>query len=159
LAQQGQPSNPGQATKSTLTFKEAKERWKEEKKPARPNVNIDTFGKPEMLTAAKAVCDDIPQYTGKAKFQTGAQYAPGGSNGALMILTYTVAEPKEQVKDWYSNALRMYGWNITFQSPTVLNATNSKSGNTIALQFCDEDKSKKGQSLLQIDYHRAYHSQ
>jgi hypothetical protein len=59
LAQQGQPSNPGQATKSTLTFKEAKERWKEEKKPARPNVNIDTFGKPEMLTAAKAVCDDI----------------------------------------------------------------------------------------------------
>jgi hypothetical protein len=126
---------------------------------ARADAHIDTFGKPEPITADKAVYDDIPQYTGKAKFESGSIFAPGGGKeGALMIVTYQVSEPKEQVKDWYLNALRMYGWNITFQSPTVLNATNSKTGNTIALQFGESDpNAKRRTSSLQIDYHRALH--
>lgn len=117
----------------------------------------DTFGKSEPLTADKAKFDDIPDYTGKAKLATGTIYQPGGAGTALMICTYNVNEPKSQVKDWYTNALRMYGWNITFQSESVINAVNSKSGNTCFLQFCDEDKTRKGKSLLQIDYHRAAH--
>jgi hypothetical protein len=38
---------------------------------ARADAHIDTFGKPEPITADKAVYDDIPQYTGKAKFESG----------------------------------------------------------------------------------------
>ncbi len=144
-----------------MTAKEALTKLPQEKRaPARPNNNIDIFGKPEIITADKAVYDDIPQYTGKAKFESGAIYAPGGPTGALMIVTYKVEEQKDQVKDWYLNALRMYGWNITFQSPTALNATNSKSGNTITLQFNENDpNATKKTTSMQIDYHRAVHQQ
>jgi len=156
LAQQSD-AGAGQSSKPMSVQEALKKQWP--KPAAKPAPYVDTFGKPEMLTADKAVFDDIPPYTGKAKFQTGGLYAPGGSNGALKIVTYTVTEPKSQVKDWYANALRMYGWNVTFQSDTAINATNGKSGNTVTMQFCDDDPSPghKGHSMLQIDYHSAVH--
>ena len=76
-----------------------------------------------------------------------------GKGSTLQLVTYSVTEPKSQVKDWYMNALRMYGWNITFQSDTVINATNSKSGNICNMQFCDS-RGAKERSTLQIDYHK-----
>ena len=40
-----------------------------------------------------------------------------GKQAVCMICHfYETTEPKTQVKDWYANSLRMYGWNITFQS-------------------------------------------
>ncbi|MBS1989594.1 MAG: hypothetical protein JSS83_03700 [Cyanobacteria bacterium SZAS LIN-3] len=136
--------------------------------PLKPDVRVparrassgpvnDTLSKPEILPADKVVFDDIPQYTGKAKYQTGMVYQQNDAhNSTLMLVTFTASEPREQVKEWYVNALRMYGWNITFQSDTVVNATNSKTGNTVALQLSDPPKPVKPdtRSLFQIDYHK-----
>jgi hypothetical protein len=135
--------------------------------PLKPDVRVparrqsgpvnDTLSKPEVLPADKVVFDDIPQYTGKAKYRTGMVYQQNDAhNSTLMLVTFTASEPREQVKEWYVNALRMYGWNITFQSDTVVNATNSKTGNTVALQLSDPPKPVKPdvRSLFQIDYHK-----
>jgi len=117
----------------------------------------DTLSKPEVLPADKVVFEDIPQYTGKAKYQTGMVYQQNDAhNSQLMLVTYTAAEPRSQVKEWYLNALRMYGWNITFQSNDVVNATNSKTGNTVALQISEPIKATSAdtRSIFQIDYHK-----
>ena len=132
--------------------------------PAKPSGQTgpanDTLSKPEVLPADKVVFDDIPQYTGKAKYQTGMIYQQNDAhNSQLMLVTYTAAEPRSQVKEWYLNALRMYGWNITFQSNDVVNATNSKTGNTVALQISEPIKATSAdtRSIFQIDYHKQGH--
>jgi hypothetical protein len=122
--------------------------------PARTPAANDSFSKPQILPPEKISFDDIPKYPGGAKYSTGMSYESNDGKGStLQLVTYSVTEPKNQVKDWYMNALRMYGWNITFQSDTVINATNSKSGNVCNMQFCDS-RSAKERSTLQIDYHK-----
>jgi len=124
------------------------------KKPA-----ADAFGKVTLLTADKVQFDDIPQYTGKAKFATGSVFGADrpGADGALTVVSYCVSEPRDQVKEWYANALRMYGWDITFQSASSMTAVNSKTGNSAVFQFGNQDRAHRGQSMLQIDYHKSKH--
>lgn|GEM_PF-3290530 len=153
----GTPRKGTQSVQSALQDPKAMER-KPYKPPSGSNAQInDTLSKPEVLPADKVVFEDIPQYTGKAKYQTGMVYQQNDAhNSQLMLVTYTAAEPRSQVKEWYLNALRMYGWNITFQSNDVVNATNSKTGNTVALQISEPIKATSAdtRSIFQIDYHK-----
>jgi hypothetical protein len=113
----------------------------------------ELFSKMTVLPADKVTFDDIPKYPGKEKYTSGARYEHNDGKGSNMALvTYVTTEPKDQVKDWYAQALRMYGWDITFQSPTVINAHNNKSGNSCNMQFYD-CVAPGSRSSYQIDYH------
>lgn len=114
---------------------------------------VDVFGKAEMLTADKVVFDDLPKYTGKAKFVTGQLFHNSDiRHTTMMMVSYSATEDLDQVKDWYLNAFRMYGWNINSNSESVIGATNTKTSNTCNIQFCKTPGSKTSRCEFQIDY-------
>jgi hypothetical protein len=71
---------------------------------------------------------DIPDYPGRIKLISGNSYPAGADGGGPSYsLSYLIADPANQVSDWYVNALKSGGWNVKTSSTTgAITATNEK---------------------------------
>jgi hypothetical protein len=99
----------------------------------------------------------LPQYTGKQYFIMGLAY-PNAKDGPGYIQTFNVEHTQDQVKQWWSNALRMSNWKIT-QSDGELIRAQDKDGSVCSITMSDvanttKEKSKNCHSSYSIYFHQ-----
>lgn len=99
----------------------------------------------------------LPQYTGKQFFIMGLAY-PNAKGGPGYIQTFNVEHTQSQVKQWWTNALRMSNWKITQSDDTLIRATH-KNGSTCSITMAGvanttKEKSKNCHSSYSIYYHQ-----
>lgn len=93
--------------------------------PSKPTVMAVTTKEPLLCEER---FDDIPQYTGKSRFVRGTKYEREQTTTFLEILH--VAEPRDQVIDWYKRALTSIGWKVLV-TDGALSGHKSGSSNTV----------------------------
>ena len=72
------------------------------------------------------VLPNLPGYTGKQVFVSGLIY-PNARNSPGYMVTYNTEHTKDQVKQWWMNALNMPPWKVTFTDASSIQAV-SKDG-------------------------------
>lgn len=104
--------------------------------------------KPNYLEQPIAL-PDLPSFTGQQDFMSGISY-PDAPNGPGYVLTYNVENTQQQVLDWWKNALRIQGWNITMASDSSVHAKN-KDGHTVTVSTnMPHDKKIKGKKNVKV---------
>lgn len=69
---------------------------------------------------------NLPGYTGKQVFISGLLY-PNAKDGPGYYVMYNTEHTQDQVKQWWTNALKMDPWKITFTDDRVIKA-HAKDG-------------------------------
>ncbi|MBX9667513.1 MAG: hypothetical protein K2X93_07840 [Candidatus Obscuribacterales bacterium] len=111
----GQPRRPGQGWQPPLTSAVRKEA------PAEfSSQNLDQ----------EIALPNIPSYTGKQVFMNGVTY-PNAKTGPGYYLTYNTEHTPQQVKDWWSNALKVDPWKITSTEGSVLQSVGRDGAHCI----------------------------
>lgn len=77
------------------------------------------------------VLPNLPGYTGKQIFVSGLTY-PNARNAPGYMITYNTEHTKDQVKQWWANALNMPPWKVTFTDSSSIQAT-SKDGQKVTI--------------------------
>ncbi len=102
--QRGQPRRPGQGWQPPLT---------NEVRRIAPtefaSQNLDQ----------EIALPNVPSYTGKQVFMNGVTY-PNAKAGPGYYLTYNTEHTPQQVRDWWSNALKVDPWKIVATDGNVL---------------------------------------
>lgn len=99
----------------------------------------------------------LPQFTGKQFFVNGMSY-PNNKSGPGWIQTYNCENPKEEIKSWWANALRMHQWKITFTDATTVKG-QLKDGSTCSITIAspintDKKKMKNCRASYSVYYHQ-----
>jgi hypothetical protein len=97
------------------------------KKP--PQVNKYT------MMSQPAQLNDIPNYTGSAKFQSGATVSEPGEGGGINYMERILTrEAIDEVGNWYSKALASYGWKVTLTTRTSVYA-HKDDGSSVSINL------------------------
>lgn len=95
---------------------------------------------------------DMPRYTSRAYFLGGCNYpADAETHHRTIQMRYAVHEPKEQVLNWYRDALNSYSWNVT-ASKTDPNELLASKGSNHCLVTVAPAKGPWFASTITIDY-------
>lgn len=99
----------------------------------------------------------LPQFSGKQHFISGLSY-PNSKNGPGWIQTFNVENPESDVKSWWTNALRMHQWKITFtDQKTVRGKLKDGSVCTVTVDppvNTTKDKMKNCRASYAVYYHQ-----
>jgi hypothetical protein len=109
---------------------------------------------PKILAAAPADLPDLPRYTSRAYFLGGFDYPTDSiKQGRTLLLKYAVHEPKEQVLDWYRDALTSYSWKVTRNKESNNELMATKGQTSCFVRVADaKDKIHWFSSILTLNY-------
>lgn len=90
----------------------------------------------------------LPRYPGQYRVLNGSM----ASRQALITSVFRVGvqEPVEQVRDWYTQALKMYGWSVQVQGHGLY-ATNS-DGNSVVVSAIPSSSARQGATIINLAY-------
>lgn len=96
---------------------------------------------------------DLPQFTGKQEFSTGLIYN-NAKGGPGYYMTFNTENPKEEIRSWWLNALRMHQWKVEFSDEAHIKA-HTKKGGKVSVQVAAPmgAKSPKMRASYTIFYH------
>jgi len=99
---------------------------------------------------------NLPGYTGKQQFISGLMY-PNAKDGPGYYINYNTEHTQQQVRQWWTNALKIDPWKITFSDDTTIKA-HDKNGSkctitTGPVMTAATDKSKGMHGSYMLYFH------
>jgi hypothetical protein len=95
---------------------------------------------------------DLPKYTSRAYFLGGYDYPPDYMVHSRNVqLKFAVHEPKEQVLDWYRDALMSYAWTVT-QPKQANSELMANKGKNFCFVTVTDAKGPWFSSIITLDY-------
>jgi len=106
--------------------------------PVKPSAITRLRVAEEKAFSGKIELPDLPEYTGKAKLETGVQSAATDDVDQSITLVYQAKEDSGTIINWYRTVLTMYKWDISSSTNRAVIATNPNSGNSCSI-YCDNE--------------------
>lgn len=95
----------------------------------------------------------LPAYTGTQYYVNGLVY-PNAKGGVGYMMVYNCENTKEQIKEWWTNALKMHKWSVNYTDARTVKAKD-KDGSICTVTIEDpvttsKDKSKNVRAAYHI---------